>query len=77
MDGQGVGAGARIDEIFNPDGDYNEEDGARRRGSVLRPQGRDGMSEQRGRIDPETRCYVEAIIRRDASGVSPDLSGSA
>ena len=52
--------GRRIDEIFNPDGDFDEADRARRRGLVLGPQGRDGMSRLNGWIDPETRCYVEA-----------------
>ena len=37
-------AASRIDELFNPDGDYDEADRARRRGVVLGPQGRDGMS---------------------------------
>ena len=53
-------AASRIDELFNPDGDYDEADRARRRGVVLGPQGRDGMSRLAGWIDPETRCYVEA-----------------
>lgn len=51
--------GRRIDEIFNPDGHYDETDRARRRGLSLGPQGRDGMSRLSGWIDPETRCYVE------------------
>ncbi|OBI74325.1 HNH endonuclease signature motif containing protein [Mycobacterium sp. E740] len=51
--------GRRIDEIFNPDGHYDETDRARRRGLVLGRQGRDGMSRLSGWIDPETRCYVE------------------
>ena len=53
-------AGRRIDEIFNPDGDFDEADRARRRGLVLGPQGPDGMSRLSGWVDPETRCYVEA-----------------
>jgi hypothetical protein len=52
--------GRHIDEIFNPDGDFDEADRARRRGMVLGPQGPDGMSRLWGWIDPETRCYVEA-----------------
>ena len=54
-------AGRRIDEIFNPDGDFDEADRARRRGLVLGPQGPDGMSRLKGWIDPETRCYVETV----------------
>ena len=53
--------GRRIDEIFNPDGHYDEADRARRRGLHLGPQGPDGMSRLSGWIDPETRCYVEAV----------------
>jgi hypothetical protein len=53
-------AGRHIDEIFNPDGDYDEADRARRRGLHLGPQGPDGMSRFSGWIDPETRAYVEA-----------------
>ena len=48
-----------IDAIFNPDGDYDEADRARRRGMVLGPQGRDGISKFSGCVDPETRCYIE------------------
>ncbi len=54
-------AGRRIDEIFNPDGDFDEADRARRRGMVLGRQGPDGMSRLSGWIDPETRGYVEAV----------------
>jgi hypothetical protein len=50
-----------IDEIFNPDGDYDEKDRERRRGMTLGQQGRDGMSRFNGWIDPETRCYVETV----------------
>jgi hypothetical protein len=51
----------RIDEIFNPDGHFDEEDRARRRGLALGAQGRDGMSRLSGFIDPETRAYLEAL----------------
>ncbi|ULE33730.1 13E12 repeat family protein [Mycobacterium sp. IDR2000157661] len=60
--------GRRIGEIFNPDGDYDEEDRARRRGLQLGPQGRDGMSRLSGWIDPETRCYVEAVTAATRPG---------
>jgi hypothetical protein len=52
-------AANRIDEIFNPDGDFDEADRARRRGVVLGPQGRDGMTRVSGYLDPEARAYVE------------------
>ena len=53
--------GKRIDEVFNPDGHYDEADRARRRGLALGPQGSDGMSRLQGLIDPETRAYLEAV----------------
>ncbi len=52
--------GKKIDEIFNPDGHYDEQDRKRRRGVHLGPQGPDGMSRIWGWVDPETRCYIEA-----------------
>ena len=52
--------GRRIDDIFNPDGDFDEQDRRRRSGIVIGPQGPDGMSRISGYIDPETRCYAEA-----------------
>jgi hypothetical protein len=62
----------RIDEIFNPDGDFDEADRARRRGLQLGAQGADGMSRLSGWIDPETRCYVEAARPRcGRAGICP------
>jgi Domain of unknown function (DUF222) len=57
-----VKAAARhIDDLFNPDGHFDEADRARRRGLQLGQQGPDGMSRLSGWIDPETRAYVEAV----------------
>ncbi len=53
--------GRRIDDIFNPDGHYDESDRARRRGLSLSSQNSDGMSRLNGWVDPETRCYIEAV----------------
>jgi uncharacterized protein DUF222 len=63
--------GRRIDEIFNPDGDYDEADRARRRGLLLGAQGPDGMSRLSGIIDPETRCYIEAVTAAVRPGPPP------
>ena len=52
--------GAKIDEVFNPDGHFDEHDRARRRGLTLGPQGPDGMSRLNGWVDPEARGYLEA-----------------
>ena len=44
--------GKKIDEIFNPDGHFDEADRERRRGVHLVPQGPDGMSRIWGWVDP-------------------------
>jgi len=53
--------GNRIADCLNPDGDFSDEDRAKRRGLVLGTQGVDGMSRLSGWLDPETRAYLEAI----------------
>ena len=52
--------GRGIADHLNPDGLFDENDRARRRGLNLAPQGPDGMSRLSGWIDPETRAYLEA-----------------
>jgi hypothetical protein len=53
--------GQRIADYLNPDGIFNDDDRARRRGLRLGPQGPDGMSRLSGWLDPEARAYFEAI----------------
>jgi hypothetical protein len=53
--------GKGIDAIFNPDGHFDEQDRARRRGLHLGRQGADGMSKLTGYVDPEGRAYIEAV----------------
>ena len=53
--------GRTIDDVFNPDGHFDDNDRARRRGLKLSAQGADGMSRLSGCIDPETRAYLEAV----------------
>ena len=53
--------GQRIAYYLNPDGHFNDDDRARRRGLRLGPQGPDGMSQLKGLLDPEARAYFEAI----------------
>ncbi len=53
--------GQRISDYLNPDGNFTDEDRARRRGLRLGPQGPDGMSRLEGLLDPEARAYFEAI----------------
>src|SRR5271165_6193519 len=56
-----VKIGQRIADYLNPDGLFNDDDRARRRGLYLGPQGPDGMSRLSGLLDPEARAYFEAI----------------
>jgi Domain of unknown function (DUF222) len=56
-----VKLGQRIADYLNPDGLFNDDDRARRRGLHLGPQGPDGMSRLSGVLDPEARAYFEAI----------------
>ena len=51
----------RLDDLFNPDGAYDETDRARRRGLHLGAQRHDAMSYLAGWIDPETRAYIETV----------------
>ena len=53
--------GAVIADCLNPDGNFTDEDRARRRGLVLGRQGADGMSRLAGWLDPEARAYLEAV----------------
>lgn len=53
--------GNRIADCLNPDGNFSDEDRAKRRGLVLGPQGVDGMSRLSGWLDPEARAYFEAV----------------
>jgi Domain of unknown function (DUF222) len=52
--------GKRIADHLNPDGCFDENDRARRRGLTLGPQQPDGMSRLAGWVDPENRAYLEA-----------------
>jgi Domain of unknown function (DUF222) len=70
--------GQRIADYLNPDGLFNDDDRARRRGLHVGPQGPDGMSRLHGLLDPEARAYFEAIEaavrpgRHQPDGVEPE-----
>jgi hypothetical protein len=70
--------GQRIADYLNPDGLFNDDDRARRRGLHLGPQGPDGMSRLHGLLDPEARAHFEAIEaavrpgRHQPDGVAPE-----
>lgn len=73
---------AILTDCLDPDGRYNDEDRARRRGLNLGKQGCDGMSELRGRLTPEARATLEAVWAKLAApgmcnpdGESPCVAG--
>ncbi|MGH3540956.1 MAG: 13E12 repeat family protein [Mycobacterium sp.] len=53
--------GERIADCLNPDGNFSDEDRAKRRGLVLGGPGIDGMSRLNGWLDPEARAYLETV----------------
>jgi len=54
----------RMASCLNPDGNFSDEDRARRRGLRLGKQQADGMSELRGLLTPEARATVEAVLAK-------------
>jgi Domain of unknown function (DUF222) len=57
----------RLTDCLNPDGDYTDEDRARRRGLTLGNQGPDGMSPLRGWLTPEARATLDAVLAKTAT----------
>ncbi|MFY2860174.1 HNH endonuclease signature motif containing protein [Mycobacterium sp. THU-M104] len=55
------GLAEQLDNALNPDGNYTDEDRARRRGLILGAQGPDKMSHLSGWITPELRATLEAL----------------
>jgi hypothetical protein len=51
----------RLTDCLNPDGEFSDEDRARRRGLTLTTQDVDGMSRLSGWVTPELRAGLEAI----------------
>ncbi|MGV0750404.1 13E12 repeat family protein [Mycolicibacter minnesotensis] len=57
----------RLADHLHPDGNYTEDDRAKRRGVVLGPQDRDGMSPIKGYLDPQARATLDAVLARWAA----------
>jgi hypothetical protein len=57
----------RLTDCLNPDGNYTDEDRARRRGLTLGKQGPDGMSQLRGWLTPEARATLDAVLAKSAA----------
>jgi hypothetical protein len=53
--------------VLNPDGDFTDEDRARRRGVTLGAQARDGMTQLRGWLTPAARAALEAVLAKLAA----------
>jgi Domain of unknown function (DUF222) len=57
----------KLADCLNPDGDFSDEDRARRRGLTLGRQDRDGMSPLRGWLTPTARAALEAVLAKLAA----------
>ncbi len=57
----------RLADCLNPDGNFTDEDRARRRGLILGKQDVDGMSRLTGWLTPEARAGLEAMLARLAA----------
>jgi hypothetical protein len=57
----------RLAEYLNPDGEFSDEDRARRRGLTLGKPDIDGMSPLRGWLTPTARAALEAVLARLAA----------
>jgi hypothetical protein len=53
--------------VLNPDGNFSDEDRARRRGLTVGPQGTDGMSRLSGYLNPELRAGLDAVLAKLAA----------
>jgi hypothetical protein len=57
----------KLASCLNPDGDFSDEDRARRRGLMLGRQEPDGMSPLRGYLTPAARAALEAVLAKLAA----------
>jgi hypothetical protein len=57
----------RLTCYLNPDGEFSDEDRARRRGLTLGKQDVEGMSPLRGWLTPEARATIEAVLAKTAA----------
>ncbi len=65
-------------DCLNPDGDFTDNDRARRRGITLGHQGHDGMSPMSGHLTPEARATLDAVFAKLAApGMCTDTRSTA
>jgi hypothetical protein len=60
-------AADRLMAMLHPDGDYSDAERARRRYLTIGKQGADGMSDVRGRLDPQGRATLDAVLAKNAA----------
>ena len=58
---------AKLSDCLNPDGDFTDDDRARRRGITIGQQGIDGMSPISGYLTPEARATIDAVFAKLAA----------
>jgi Domain of unknown function (DUF222) len=61
------GLAAHLELVLNPDGNFCDDDRARRRGVSVGPQGSDGMSRLSGWLTPELRAGLDAVLAKWAA----------
>jgi hypothetical protein len=57
----------KLTDCLNPDGNFTDDDRARRRGIAIGKQGFDGMSPISGYLTPETRATLDAVFAKLAA----------
>jgi Domain of unknown function (DUF222) len=57
----------KLTDCLNPDGDFTDNDRARRRGITLGKQDLDGMSPINGYLTPEARATIDAVLAKLAT----------
>jgi hypothetical protein len=60
-------AAERLAALVNPDGNYSDDERARRRHLVIGKQGPDGMSPINGLLDPQARATLDAVLAKWAA----------
>jgi hypothetical protein len=73
----------KLTDCLNPDGNFTDDDRARRRGIIIGKQGLDGMSPVTGYLTPEARATIDAVFAKLAApgmcnpaDLAPCVSGS-
>ncbi|HEY9304205.1 MAG TPA: DUF222 domain-containing protein, partial [Mycobacterium sp.] len=62
----------KLSDCLNPDGDFTDDERARRRGITLGSQGSDGMSPISGHLTPQARANFDAVLAKLAAPQGAD-----